>query len=101
MNIIIPVESNSDLDHYGMKRIDGYPYLVLLGPFKELQSDVRAVAVYKQEPPLPSGFLLGPLVKELFQPFEANLVGSPATKGRREPSVMLVGIEVLDPSVLD
>jgi hypothetical protein len=30
-----------------VRRIDSYQYLMLLSPFKELLSDVRAVAVYE------------------------------------------------------
>ena len=50
---------------------------------------------------MPPGFVPGFLVKEPFEPFETNLVRGPAIRRRREPGVMFVRVEVLDPRVLD
>jgi hypothetical protein len=80
-----------------VRGIDSYQYLMPLSPFKELQGNVRAVAVDEYKPPLPPGFVPRLLVKETFEPFETNLVSSLATRRRREPSVVFVRVEILDP----
>jgi hypothetical protein len=50
---------------------------------------------------LPPGFIPGFLVKEPFELFETDLVRGLAIRRRREPGVVFVRVEVLDPIVLD